>query len=515
MHRRINSIYNYHYSKYCTPPIAAGARILTTEYTGKVNGSPVTEGVAHESYAEPVSTKTGTTPSAITLQERELVVYDLLAASEDLHAIHWLVKLAGWTVIGSLLLFPGSYMPWWTVFLRAVFPSTLLALYLEYRTRQLAECKGVLATGNLGADDVIVLILLLDSNNRHVRTVARRHLSRLLPLLDAESPQLANLTPARRRILERAARYRNSFYDSSFAPVVASFLQRVSSPSEELMEQPTRWHALKSLFVPGERKKAAARRENDRKTAAESYQNALLTDRDQAPVLLRASGYDEPVNLNDSERLALRTRIFLAATVVFVPFGLIKAVVALSSTPQWAPLYLLIAASPFALSRYTLRDHHTQEFIKLCRSHDGDRLGDLVNVLEWPDEHSARMAANTLAKLLPACGSEQLARLTTHQRNVLYRHLSLQRADQNADLVTSVLQSLEIHPDTAAVTAVEKMVSQRANSPEQHWAQAAAEHCLPFLYAAREELLAETTLLRPVSKSDESNVNLVRPHSPN
>ncbi len=46
-----------------------------------------------------------------------------------------------------------------------------------------------------------------------------------------------------------------------------------------------------------------------------------------------------------------------------MPFGLIKAVVALSSAPQWAPLYLLIAALPLALSRYTLRDHHTQEFI--------------------------------------------------------------------------------------------------------------------------------------------------------
>ncbi len=405
-------------------------------------------------------------------------------------------------------------MPWWTVFLRAVFPSTLLALYLEYRTRQLAECKGVLATGNLGADDVIVLILLLDSNNRHVRTVARRHLSRLLPLLDEDSPQLVGLTPGRRRILERAARYRSSFYDFSFAPAVASFLQMVSSPSKELMEQPSRWQAMKLLFDPGERKKAAARRESDRKAVAESYQNALLTDRDPAPVLLRASGYDEPVNLTDSERLALRTRIFLAATVVFVPFGLIKAVVALSSAPQWAPLYLLIAALPLALSRYTLRDHHTQEFIKLCRLHDGDRLGELVSVLEWPDEHSARMAANTLAKLLPACGSEQLARLTTHQRNVLYRHLSLQRADRNADLVTSILQSLEKHPDVAAVTAVEKMVSLRADSPEQHWAQAAAEHCLPFLYAAREGFLAGTTLLRPTSKSDESIENLVRPHSP-
>lgn len=488
---------------------------MTTEYPGTVNGSAVTESVAHESPAEPVITKIGTTPKSITLQERELIVYDLLAESEELNAIHWLVKLVGWTVIGSLLLFPGSYMPWYTLFLRAVFPSTLVALYLEYRTRQLAECKGVISTCNLGADDVIVLILLLDSNNRHVRTVARRHLSRLLPLLEADSPQLAGLTPARRRILERAARYRNSFYDSSFAPTVASFLQRVSSPSEELMEQPTRWHAIKSLLVPSERKKAAARRENDRKTASEAYQNALLTNREQTPVLQRASGYDEPVNLNDSESLALRTRIFLAATLVLVPFGLIKAVVALSSAPQLALLYLLIAASPLALLRYTLRDHHTQEFIKLCRSHDGDRLGDLVNVLEWPDEHSARMAANTLAKLLPACGSEQLARLTTHQRNVLYRRLSLQRADQNADLVTSVLQSLEIRPDAAAVTAVEKMVSQRANSPEQQWAQAAAEHCLPLLYAAREEFLAGTTLLRPTSKSDESNENLVRPLSPN
>ncbi len=72
---------------------------MTTEYTAKENGGPVTEGVDGASHADPVSTKAGTTPSAITLQERELAVYDLLAASEDLNAIHWLVKLDGhWLV---------------------------------------------------------------------------------------------------------------------------------------------------------------------------------------------------------------------------------------------------------------------------------------------------------------------------------------------------------------------------------------------------------------------------------
>ncbi len=458
-------------------------------------------------------------------QERELDLYERILQVQKASA-KFTISRALLSIVGFTLVF--EFISWkLVVILMVVYYSNSVFF------PRADVLKGYQATSDLCTADIPILIMLLDSADRQVQAVARLRLARLFPLVAVDDPLISQLSYSQLAILE-TCQSKRFWVITRFERELTGFMRKVRA-HRKLDCVPNLLQSVVSRILPSEREKAAALREEQRNRARAAYLRTV----DAGPVAAVSLAPEvESRALPESHSRAtsptVRRHYFIAASIVFVPYGVVGALLARSSSPAEIPFYMLVAAAPLVLARYTLWSNRSSQVLQLCRMRDCGRVGELIDVLQWPDEHILRMVTSSLCRLLPSCEASQLALLTSNQRWLIYNRVrrllpsTRNKVPLNYDLnpfavdetliasdatrfILTVIQCLERSPDLAAIPLLEDIANLNAACNDQLYLQAAAEHCLEQLYGLRSAADAEGTLLRPTGHGLHVEDDLLRP----
>ncbi len=484
---------------------------------------PYENATTSATYAATITEVTGSTE--LSPQERELDLYERIQQARN-PSLRTYISRAAWVLTAIVVGVLGSLLNPILCVLAVSWACKTMFYYTDV-------LKGFDAIGGLNIADVPILLLLVDSADPLVVAVAKRHLARLLPHVSTDDPVLEQLSPSRIARLQKS-RVLPFGLDMQCDRALSECLREIGA-QRQLRHPSNILDSVKSYIFPKERAKAAALKEEKRGRARDAYNRALHNPAPvRAPQMYSTHTEADVPSCGPAASPTVRKSYFIAASLVFVPYGIISAIWVERSVPWAVPLYLLVAAIPLVLARYTLWAGRSTHVLRMCRMRDCDRIGDLIDILRWPDENILRMVTSALIRLLPLCNADQLEAITREQWWLIYnrvrRLLPLTRYDltvpegpctcegdgfslvsDSTKFIITVLHCVEKALDSSALLLVKDVANMKPTSDAQFYLQAVAEHCLEQLNSALEAAEVQGTLLRASGHTAQLDDNLLHP----
>lgn len=212
----------------------------------------------------------------------------------------------------------------------------------------------------------------------------------------------------------------------------------------------------------------------------------------------------------------------LASSLVL---GLVVALVSQSAGAGfWACLFSFAIQPAFRPSHedvFTrLRDRAGALFTELAGK---EHIGALIDLMAYPEEHSAGLACIALTRLFPQLQASDATLLTiTHRQKLASRlyHLTGYITEREVAFDIALLKALQQIGDSFFVAPVANLVlckKEFLSSRSRPVIQAASEECLPYLKAFAEQEAKSGSLVRSASapEGEAQSTILVRPAANN
>ena len=195
--------------------------------------------------------------------------------------------------------------------------------------------------------------------------------------------------------------------------------------------------------------------------------------------------------------------------ICFFLVGLIFMFTFKSHVGSWFPILNIFNFLPQIIASGINSKRRKKTVEALAKSNDVRIVGPLCDTLSFRDAEMAKIAQETLIKILPRLQASDAHLLNREQRDRLYGTLT----SGNKPLTLATLKALEQIGDEKAIPEVEKLANgTRFANIEENEIRDAANHCLPFLRERAAAQKAGQELLR-ASGLNMNTADLLRPTS--